>query len=45
MKGIIVVNAYIKTKSQISQAQRIKEELERLGVEVDIVKIITLRKL
>lgn len=38
MKGIIVVNAYIKNSSQISQATRIKEELEKYGVEIEIVK-------
>ena len=31
MKVLIAVNAYIKNKSQISQAERIKEELEKSG--------------
>lgn len=38
MKGIILVNAYAKNKSQISQAQRICAELKNLGENVDIVK-------
>lgn len=42
MKGIIVVNAYIRTKSQISQAERIAEELRALGVQVDIIKNVNL---
>jgi RimK family alpha-L-glutamate ligase len=42
MKGIIVVNAYIKNSSQISQAQRIKSQFDEAGVDVDIVKNINL---
>jgi ribosomal protein S6--L-glutamate ligase/gamma-F420-2:alpha-L-glutamate ligase len=38
MHGIIVVNAYIKNKSQISQAERVRDELLALGVQVEIVK-------
>ncbi|MBE7088897.1 MAG: RimK family alpha-L-glutamate ligase [Clostridiales bacterium] len=45
MKGIIVVNAYIKTKSQILQAERIKEELENLGAEVEIKKNFNLAQI
>lgn len=32
MKALIVVNAYIKNKSQIMQAERIAEELQALGI-------------
>jgi ribosomal protein S6--L-glutamate ligase/gamma-F420-2:alpha-L-glutamate ligase len=42
MKGIIVVNAYIKNSSQISQAERIEQELCALGCDVEIVKNINL---
>ena len=35
-KGLILINAYLKLQSQFSQAERIKEELERLGVETEI---------
>jgi RimK family alpha-L-glutamate ligase len=38
MKGLIVVNAYIKNKSQISQAERIEEELKVSGVQVTVAK-------
>lgn len=38
MKVLIVVNAYIKNKSQISQAERIAEELTALGATVEIKK-------
>ena len=38
MKALIVVNAYIKNKSQISQAERIAEELAALGVSAEIKK-------
>lgn len=38
MKGIIVVNAYIKNASQISQAERIRQELALCGVNVSVVK-------
>lgn len=37
MKGLIVENAYIKNSSQISQAERIEQELKILGIDV-IVK-------
>lgn len=38
MRVLIVVNAYIKNKSQIAQAERLKEELEKLGAEAEIRK-------
>ena len=38
MKGIIIVNAYVKTKSQIMQAERIAEEFKNLGCDVEIKK-------
>lgn len=38
MKALIVVNAYIKNKSQIMQAERIAEELQALGICADTRK-------
>lgn len=38
MNVLIVVNAYIKNKSQILQAERIAYELQNLGVECSITK-------
>lgn len=38
MKVLIAVNAYIKNKSQISQAERIAEEFSALGVTAEIKK-------
>lgn len=38
MKALIVVNAYIFNKSQISQAERICEELTALGADCEIKK-------
>ena len=38
MKAIIVVNSYADTKSELNQAERIKEELIILGVSTEIVK-------
>ncbi len=38
MKSLIVVNAYVQNKSQISQAERVAEELQNLGVEAEIRK-------
>ena len=38
MKILIVVNAYIKNQSQISQAERIAEELKKRGASVEIKK-------
>lgn len=45
MKCLIVVNAYIKNKSQLSQAQRVADELSFLGVSCKIVKNISLAKI
>lgn len=42
MRHIIVVNAYIRNRSQLNQAQRIAEELRLLGVECDIITNINL---
>lgn len=42
MKALIVINAYVKNESQISQAQRIAEELEKLNVNCDIVRNLNL---
>ncbi|MCD8200956.1 MAG: RimK family alpha-L-glutamate ligase [Clostridia bacterium] len=42
MHGIIVVNAYVRNPSQISQAKRLREEFFKLGHEADIVKNIGL---
>lgn len=38
MKVLIVVNAYIKNQSQISQSERIAEELKKRGATVEIKK-------
>ena len=45
MKILIAVNAYIKHSSQLSQAQRISDELENLGAAVDIKKNFNLAKI
>lgn len=45
MKCLIVINAYIKNKSQIMQAERIAEELKRFGIECDIRKNIDLAEI
>lgn len=45
MKVLIVVNAYIKNKSQISQAERISEELKNRGATVDIKKNFALAEI
>ncbi len=37
MKGIIVVNAYAQTKSELNQAYRLQYELQRLCAQVEIV--------
>lgn len=42
MEYIIVVNAYIKNHSQITQAARIEEELKKLGADCKIVKNVNL---
>ena len=38
MKIFIVVNAYVKNKSQLSKAERLGEELKKLGAEAEVVK-------
>ena len=45
MRYIIVVNAYIRNKSQLAQAQRIAEELQLLGVDCEIIKNINLAEI
>ncbi len=45
MKALIVENAYIKNKSQISQADRIAEELRLLGVQVSVCKNFNLARI
>ena len=45
MRCIIVVNAYIRNESQLSQAQRIAEELRLLGANCEIIKNIDLAKI
>ncbi len=37
MNGIIIVNAYAKSKTELNQALRLKEELEILGVIIQII--------
>ena len=38
MKGIILVNAYYETQATVYQANRMKEEFEKLSVQCDVVK-------
>lgn len=38
MKGIILINAYTQSESELYQPRRLKEELEGLGVRADIVR-------
>ena len=45
MRYIIVVNAYIRNKSQVSQAQRIAEEMRALGADCEILKNINLAEI
>ncbi len=45
MKNLIVVNAYIKNASQIMQAERISEEMRKLGNQCEIVKNINLAEI
>lgn len=45
MKYGIVVNAYIRNSSQISQARRILEEFEKAGCDCEIVKNINLTEI
>ena len=37
-KALILINAYMQLQSQFSQAERIKQELEGLGVKTDILR-------
>lgn len=37
-RGVIVINAYLKSDSQKSQAKRLQEELANVGLAVDIVR-------
>jgi RimK family alpha-L-glutamate ligase len=37
-KALILINAYMQLQSQFSQAERIKAELEKLGVKTDILR-------
>ena len=37
-KGIIIVNAYCKLPSMLNQANRLKEEFLKLGVNVDVIE-------
>ena len=45
MRHIIIVNAYIRNKSQIAQADRIAEELRLLGADCEVLKNINLAKI
>ena len=45
MRYIIVVNTYIRNKSQLNQAYRIAEELRLLGAKCDILKNINLAEI
>ncbi len=45
MKVLIAVNAYIKNKSQVSQAERIAEELKARGATVEIKKNFALAEI
>lgn len=45
MKALIVENAYIKNSSQISQAERIEQELKSFGVDVDVKKNFNLAQI
>lgn len=45
MKCLIVVNAYIRNKSQLGQAQRLAEELKLLGADCSILKNINLAEI
>ena len=45
MRYIIIVNAYIRNKSQLHQAQRIAEELKHIGVQCEIIRNVNLAKI
>ena len=38
MKGIVLVNAYIRAAGMLRQAERMAEELRRAGLEAEVVK-------
>lgn len=37
-KGIIIINGYSTLKSSLNQANRLKEEFNKLGVEIEVIK-------
>ncbi|MBQ7924312.1 MAG: RimK family alpha-L-glutamate ligase [Clostridia bacterium] len=37
-RALVLINAYLQSESQFSQAERMKEELEKLGVRTDILR-------
>ena len=37
-KALILINAYLQSGAQLSQAERMKEELEKLGVKTDVLR-------
>lgn len=37
-RALVLINAYLKLKSQFSQAQRLQEELSALGIQTDIMR-------
>ncbi len=38
MRGVIVTNGYYSSGASVNQAERVQEELQRLGAEVEIIK-------
>jgi len=38
MRGVIVTNGYYFSPASVNQAERVREELQRLGAEVEIIK-------
>lgn len=43
MKGLIIINAFLRPIESVKQAERLKEEFNRLGVPVDIISNGALR--
>lgn len=37
-KALILINAYMRLQSQFSQSERIRQELEKLGVQTDVLR-------
>lgn len=37
-KALVLINAYLQSKSQFSQAERMQEELEKLGIKTDVLR-------